>query len=133
MNVTNLELSKQLYELSGWYTDRRWYQVPEDNGTTSHEVVKTGEIVYRNGVSVGGVISPAYDCGYLLRKLPTHTQVRTYYGYHHEPEFSQDECGSYAYYDYAQGRYNLYGATPEDALCLLAIKLFEQGVLTKEK
>lgn len=103
MNFSSLEPSKKLYELSGWETGRviRSEITLKKPGDTSTASVKS--------------IVPAYDCGYLLRKLPN--------------------VELYDVIDMWEARvegFNRVADTPEDALTMLAIKLFEEGVLTQE-
>lgn len=79
------------------------------------------EDVYRQaepGEEDENVVCPAYSAGYLLRKLP---KDETTYGF---------KLGKwYAQYQAAP----VFADTPEDALCKLAIELFKQGVLKKER
>jgi hypothetical protein len=122
MNVASLELCKELYELSGWQyemgTNGFWY--------TDH----TPDLVVATYVS--GDSTPAYDLGYLLRKLPESIgefdnfimikpdNWRVGYG-----EDSADDC--------IWWKLIWESDTPEDAVAKLAIELFKQGVLKKEK
>lgn len=53
MNVASLELSKELYELSGWETDK-WFAFGAEDEITLAEMPDI----------------PQYELGYLLRKLP---------------------------------------------------------------
>lgn len=124
MNVATLENSKKLYELSGWIETETHWQI------THGEIQDwTPETTQRpNYTSLKAC--PAYDCGYLLRKLP----------YEYADNFKdygliliKDEkiwCASYDYYDLP----HIYveADTPEDALTLLAIKLFELKIISKE-
>lgn len=96
MNVASLELCKELYELSGWKTGG---DKPTWNG--------------RKGVNS----APAYDLGYLLRKLPYHGVISG------QGTFRQASCSGYI----------ASSDTPEDALAQLAIELHKQGVLTSER
>lgn len=94
MNVASLSLSKRLYELSGW------------NDTDNS---------YLRGTL------PAYELGFILRKLPN--------------------CDIYKRGKEYQCWYNVSKTswispkadTPEDCVALLAITLFEQGILEREK
>lgn len=97
MNVANIDLCKELYELSGWGT------------------AKEGDV----WTDASG--HPRYELGYLLRKLPNGTNVM----YNNER--------SAASYEVPIGELYLYGKTPEDAACKLAIELLKKGVLTKEE
>lgn len=101
-NVASLELSKKLYELSGW-------------GDYGNDPIEKW-LDYTDDWSV-----PAYDCGYLLRKLPKFCRV-----------WLRDESPLWIATHGAGGSEHgttAYMDTPEDALCKLAIKLFEERVL----
>jgi hypothetical protein len=110
MNVASLELCKELYELSGWDDgDLDWWRY--DDGLKKH--VLDIELV-------AGSIAPAYNLGYLMRKLPNlslHKEARN--------------NGVYTCAYWLGGIKNLIvkDDTPEDAACKLAIELFKQGVL----
>lgn len=104
MNVASLELCKELYELSVWET-----------GTTGFS--------YHNGSIVFGWVQgsvPAYTLGYLLRKLPFNCPI------------AKGMAGRWVisrYNDEAEPVEKIWGDTPEDAACRLAIELFRKGVL----
>lgn len=108
MNVASLELSKELYELSGWTGTALLWQPDGDiglMGPTSSER------------------PPAYDLGYLLRKLPL---VRLQHVALESDDLKRWLCSvkSVSMAEHAE--------TPENAAAKLAIELFKQGVLTKE-
>lgn len=112
MNVASLELSKELYGLSGW----------EDTTHTLYMNV-TGQV---SPVPRGeGGWCPAYDLGYLLRKLPRRTTPgkKTF-----------DLCvigtGWSAWYEGTKLE-GVSNDSPEDAATMLAIELFKHGVLKK--
>lgn len=118
MNVASLELSKKLHELSGW-EDCTWVHPPPEGDHTINGLTwrkKDGS-------------TPAYDCGYLLRKLPRRIQK----GLDIDPSLELVIDGdkywfaSYSWID--EDAYAEIGDNPEDALCKLAIELFEEGVL----
>ena len=97
--VASRELCKELYELSGW------------DGTDEQYHVGMAEYC------------PAYDLGYLLRKLPA------------KIPFSDGEITLRVEIWWAGGWYAHYGIydwkaaiadTPEDAACKLAIELFNR-------
>lgn len=146
MNVASLELSKQLYELSGWedtdlYYGENFYRVGDIEltmyrnqnefdaregqgklrGIWSHADVEVGKYV--------GVV-PAYDLGYLLRKLQTHAGIEISWDrkYGYTAHFNRREFGSTK----DGALFNAKGENYEDATAKLAIELFKQGVLTKE-
>lgn len=104
--VASLALCKELYELSGWGTDRTWRKL-----TLGKAFVRNGSIEDEYD------ISPAYSLGYLLRKLPNGVNIM----YNSER--------SAASYEVPIGELLLYGNTPENAACKLSIELFKLGVL----
>lgn len=129
MNVASLELCKELYELSGWVSSD-WHK--RKNPTAGY---KTGDKELDARYIKG---CPAYDLGYLLRKLP---QMFNLYPDTIGEEFHTltVSAGSTDHWDACYGDTNdpymglgFEAKTPEDALCLLAIELFKQGILQKE-
>lgn len=119
MTTASLELCKELYELSGWESGE-WWVIRQGQQITSSVKIASG---YNNVTSeVDGTICPAYDLGYLLRKLPAvdeHNDFITLF---------QSLTGSWVM-DYADDEFE--ADTPEDAACKLAIELFKQDVLTR--
>lgn len=147
MNVADLELCKELHKLSGWSsTDKIWfpyYDVPA-------EAPMEGEPPYwaltdkDGGSIVESENIPAYDAGYLLGKifesdLPPIDYLCFY------PYGNEVSAKLAAYNDFDESRSedaptkstkvseNTRGKTHADALCKLAIELFKQGILTKER
>lgn len=125
MNLASLELCKELYELSGWnpkhfiydtsYTDNWLRWVAEfDPGTRERMLLKA---------------VPAYDLGYLLRKLP---RISEDYWLTVQPVVFPQWCASYDQMDGITTKFESFADTPEDAAAKLAIELFTQGILTKE-
>ena len=108
MNVASLELSKELYELSGWKdTEYGWLAYSDwETNTLSYELSKQDKKRW---------VAGAYDLGYLLRKID---QVAIE---HYEGRWKALHMTSSA---------GLTADTPEDAACKLAIELFKQKVLT---
>lgn len=129
MNVGSLELCKELYEITAWedtiFVYRETYSIyrsPEFRIALVQQTVRTRPSLtdwdmketeeFRQYI-------PAYDLGYMLRKLPPHYIVwRT----------SKDR--------YISGRIaeglvisQFEAKTPEDAVCKLAIELFKKGIL----
>lgn len=100
-NVASLELSKKLYELSGW----------EDKSKGGHRHTPD---------------APHYDAGCLLRKLSS--QIDESYEYLSIRKLKGAGDGQQYSAGYGKG-YRFRADSPEDALCKLAIKLFEEGVL----
>jgi hypothetical protein len=127
MNVCSLELAKELYKLSGWFSNDcpHWYlagkparyRLVDSNGKPYETENEKGEVMWQN--------LTAYDLGYLIRKLPYFLQLSelsggyTPNGWRAEKRRSQE-------YDYEA---KADADTPEDAACLLAIKLWKQGIL----
>lgn len=107
MNVASLELCRELYELSGWYdTDYIYYS---NGGEYS------GAYYHRNMVFQKPKNMPAYDLGYLLRKLNRHFYATQ------KAELRR------------LGTYLLLVDDPENKLVEYAIQLFKQSVLTRRK
>jgi hypothetical protein len=110
MNVASQEPCKELYELSGWKGTHQNYN------SEGHTVEA---FTFNN-------ICPAYDLGYLLRKLPNHLSGNLVIEADGTPE--DRWC---AYYDARPVVLkSYYNDTPEDALANLAITLIKQGLLT---
>ena len=120
-NVASLELSKKLRELSGWEDTRDFYHEQDNFNEETERYERNGKwvIVERKRADYN---IPAYDCGYLLRRLPATTSVM------HIKEKGQGEYEVYFISGMTKAK-RFYADTPEDALCKLAIKLFEEGVL----
>ena len=113
MNVASLELCKELYEVSGWKNTEYFYS----SENKVHRTQIEDDDFY-------GEIWPAYDLGYLLRKLPQPTYI-----------YGLGDAYSYPQWIAKATHQNIVGEqkaeTPEDATAKLAIELFKQGVLTK--
>jgi hypothetical protein len=114
-NTANLELCEELFGLSGWGNSKNDYVPP-------HTIYPKGKIV------------PAYDLGYLLRKLPREYQNVNFY---RKGELwgiinNYDTGGFKIYVDKGVRVVTIEAQTPEDCLAKLAIELFKNGILTKE-
>lgn len=122
MNTASLNLCKKLYELSGWNEPSEgWYKDNNEEwiGVRALYDHKPGGDI--NVDTRSNFISPAYDLGYLLRKLPLGTELtKGTKGYFIAPPYQYRKRSMAEYFD-----------TPEDAACKLAIELFKQGVLKK--
>lgn len=108
MNVANLELCKELYELSGW-------KVPAIEPFSSRP---DPYVHYDNGQFV----CYRYDLGYLLRKLPKGTSVSN-------SKRAMAFCLLLGNHTSVKEEWAEYADTPEDALCQLAIELIKQNIL----
>lgn len=137
MQVASLENCKKLYELSGWQEVRQYWESYPISGSRK---LRTASTPFPQDKMLPELIVPSYDAGYLLRKL-THEIVEkpnqtTYehYALRLGAETSAEWYANYWMFDCP--RISLDDMepsdTPEDALCLLAIELFKQGILTKE-
>jgi len=106
--TASLELCRELYELSGWEGDKDWRHEPK---------------------------APAYDCGYLLRKLP-YSVLDEYQSKVYGVKLKATASGGWvAWYGEIGQSTEMYfnsADTPEDAICSLAISLFRNGVLKNE-
>lgn len=118
-SVASLAPCRELYELSGW----------DDTDFGHQPVLRPGyEGVHRVVITQpkSNNIIPAYDLGYLLRKLPPTDES----GDHWEMWRSLDgmswiiDCPTLD---------TVNEATPEDAAAKLAIELFKRGVLKKDQ
>jgi hypothetical protein len=122
MDRASLELCKELYELSGWDgTEAKYVNAAHNDPQEYTQLV--GDI---DGGGYYRVI-PAYDLGYLLRKLPS----RIEHDYPNDLEITKEDDEKYwaAYSHVDDDIISESGDTPEDAACKLAIELFKQGVL----
>ena len=132
MNVASLELCKELYELSPgdatylkWAYDPTYVTYPIGDGEWFQSGIRPHTERWTDKEYYFLRYCPAYDLGYLLRKLPE------------EVEFTNkcDDEGAYraTFYNHsAQTKGQVEAPSPEDALCQLAIELFKQGILKKE-
>lgn len=110
MNVASLELCKELFELSGWWQNHP-YSVYDKNGKAR---------IINTRAAVGD--TPAYDLGYLLRKLPNDTTIDRL-----ETTIFRASCFIPGEFEDSEPRFE--SSTPEDATAKLAIELFKSGVL----
>lgn len=134
MNVASLELCKELYELSGWETkkdDTNLYHIQQE-GEHSVSPVVFDNCCWRE-YEGNEIVCPAYDLGYLLRKLPMLIPAVPDDG---DPYLFQMTEGAKSgtwqidYRDVDDGQFTAAVAdTPEDAACALLIKLIEEKVI----
>lgn len=125
MKVASKDLSQKLWNLSKWTdTDYRWYN---DKGVDYVDVKGT------NGLSL-----PAYDLGYLLRKLPPFVDSKEYPNLPAYLNIGLRDNGPPWFVGYhvhgiedVVSDFGERGDTVENAACEMAITLFEAGILTK--
>lgn len=139
-NVASRDLCKELYELSGWDGTLIRHGSP----TRMIDAVMFVRTVYDKFVGLyessvgcdecegehayGFATMPAYDLGYLLRKLPHFIDISQLSGGYTPNGWAAIKRLSQDFPFDAEARAD----TPEDALCQLAIELFKQGVLKKQ-
>ena len=127
MNVASLELCRELYELNGWKLPKVgsgwWFTYPD-----GEQVLFASERPEHWDEAVEKV--PAYDLGYLLRKLPR-TDKEDIYAHATVATIRKDDFACYWESDTGE-YYTSEGQTPEDAAAKLAIELFKQGILKRE-
>lgn len=109
MEVASLELCKELYELSGWENTSFYHDISE--GFDEYHLAYSSN----KKLPVDGGLYPAYDLGYLIRKLPVDTQMN---------RLSNGDWG------FKSQTFARVADTPEDAACKLIIELFKQGILS---
>lgn len=148
MHTTSLEVSKRLFEVSGgqktldsWHkTEKAWAMVAIEHNPPSKPVWDY-RVVNNNFQALCDYI-PAYDSGYLLRKLPIRINGGKWSFMMWKQWHNGKQCNwytvSYVHINSslanspAEARHKVHTCeadTPEDALALLAISLFEEGVL----
>lgn len=116
IDVASRELCKELYKLSGWTNDGpTWFKAKGKHWKTYNRIPTVKNSQDR---------LPAYDLGFVLRKLPKHLSgpsplTLTYI-------IGNYWQASYGYYESVQ-REN--ADTPEDAAAKLCIQLIKQGIL----
>lgn len=102
--VADLELCKELYELSGWDDTEKVYSLP----LSKSDIKPTTRVVIDDRVHTE---VPAYSLGYLQRKLQESL-----------PYFTGTK-----YYEQLRGL--LVSYTPENDLCQLLIAVHKEGLL----
>lgn len=111
MNTASLELCKELFEISGWNEDLEWH------------------INRKPPAAEFSRIAPAYELGYLLRKLTSdlHGKLDNI-----QVDYNCVDWRAYFKMDFGKDEMFTNADTPENALCKLAIELFKQGILKRE-
>jgi hypothetical protein len=152
MNVASLGLCQELHAASAWkdQMDYVWVVSKQFSRMDVPGIVHINKPMqwdsfvaqydYEEGDAHLYEMYPAYDLGYLLRKLPREYKHPTTFkrtiikltslpndggGFMPYWSASYDQRGS-------AEQFRQLGATPEDAACKLAIELFKQGILQRE-
>ena len=112
-DVASRELSKQLYDLSGWTepADYYWYE----NGLYN-QYQKPPEAEF---------VAPAYKLGFLIRKLPRQIDGEEM----RNCSISMEWLGNQWVFYYSRTDFSGTADTPEDAAAKLCIELIKQGIL----
>lgn len=123
MKVCSLELAKELFELSGWKGVNAFYASDSWIGFVRQEGYNP-QVGMIETVTPDNCI-PAYDLGYLLRKLPHGSYVAIR---------KDGATASTGNYNSGQNPfpYTVQSDTLEDAVCSLAILLIKEGVVNVE-
>jgi hypothetical protein len=111
MNVANFELCQELYDLSGWLTGIDGYCYVSLAGERMSFEVRPLTDTGNDRIQ----ICPAYDLGYLLRRLPVGNVLTSL-----EDKWIASSSPKVT-----------TAATPEDAANKLAIELFKHGILPR--
>lgn len=115
MHVTRVDLCKQLYDLSGWGNASWWHECCTDGAY--HTTISLRDERYTQNVYI-----PAYDLSYLLRRLPKVWVMGPIPGamwmITYNPGLPQREI-------------IIQDESLEDAVCRLAIALFQRGILER--
>jgi hypothetical protein len=127
MNVTSLELSKELYELSGWQGASYWWNLTGEEAKLDQEATTTWVLK----PAIEGPHKPmpdrypAYDLGYLLRKLPINTHIVHQY----DEETQRHGYRAEGYFGEVDIWRSFIADAPENAAAKLAIYLLKEGTL----
>lgn len=128
MNVASLELCQNLYELSGWTLrrpeydiEKAWRPTPLASGD-NYRLINIGPNTTKD--------IPAYDLGYLLRKLPA-IRLEIWHNGHVVMKWFPDGVASKL--DKFKRGITVEADTPEDAAVKLVMQLFKQKILKREQ
>lgn len=129
INVASFELCRELYKLSGWDESHLKYTNFYYAGKNGKKRLDRWKLKHSRTETDGELIIPAYDLGFLLRKLPKFVDRAEFW-------MTNDVLAwtaGYATDKYANGNFHFTRSetadTPEDAATKLAIQLFKEGVL----
>lgn len=144
MNVASRSLCKELYDLSGWgrtgkhtVSDVQIWWVKAEDVSSGIYFVDDGEWVVSPSIlsfNDGAEYFPAYDLGYLFRKVQVALGVGVRFVDPDNPLATdlKEWHGKYiAFNPWLKQRDYAFANTPEDALCKLAIWLFQREVLIR--
>lgn len=130
MNVAQLSLCKELYAISEWDTTTWQFAKKSEDSKIELRLREHGR-----GWPKGYYTAwPAYDLGYLLRKLPTkigdhHLHLKAHVNEEYKAKKTGRVTGGKIWWSCLIENTIAEADTPEDAACKLAIELFKQGIL----
>ena len=123
MNVASLSLCKDLYQRSGWKGTDYFYQFIEYSDlSTGYYLINP---VLETPLHANAY--PAYDLGFLLRRLPRQAWQKDFYLLVSDSEWV---AGYDSKHPTGLPR-SAFADTPEDAACKLCVELFKKGILKK--
>ncbi len=123
LEVAALSLCEELYKLSGWDDTHAYYDNGDDDLTFNGAQGYEGQVeeFYNHPDNSWGDI-PAYELGYLLRKLPRKVDDRP-------TLWSTTDDGKWQIEYYLNKQLTTQADTPEDAAAKLCIKLIKQNII----
>jgi hypothetical protein len=138
MNIASLELCKELYELSGWKGEDCYQEIQKYNPYTGKLIKNASGInserpyIVNYAVSLAHIndqnrgeelITPRYDLGYLLRKLPPTSKIVKV------SIINGETYGAIHVYKVNEPNLTINADTPEDCAAKLAIELIHQRII----
>lgn len=129
MNVASLILCQKLYKLTGWNAK----EIGNDMEVWAYGDGKAS--ILSVGFTMGGTfdLCPAYELGFLLRKLPIQTDETSYLsinrGYFKGEEAYKCGYGNHTDKYILTSEFSCIADTPEDAACKLLIELLKKGII----
>lgn len=132
----SLELCKELYELSGWGETLAYYE-QSDGIPPGEPYIVYPELIKQYGLwgtQEVKVRTPAYDAGYLLRKLPRVIEEMDslkFLSVEPSPISSREWEAGYSDENYDKPEFVCYSETVEDCLASLAIELFKENIIKR--
>lgn len=121
MTVADKDLCEELYKLSGWHDLEQYWEYYPVTKESRLRKCALDNVLPR---ALPEFITPAYDSGYLLRKLPVEIDGYWLFICPVRPKKLSQWAATYT------SKFPISKAdTPENALTKLAIQLFKEGVL----
>jgi hypothetical protein len=131
MNVASKELCQELYAASAWYdTDHLWHIPAWKQDEVTHYDFNAAYVIVGDHNIVEKSYFPAYDLGYLLRKVGSGGGVVADSETYTARRPAQYGVFPVGYKDPLGGRIGWTADTPEDAMCKMIIDLIRVGIIT---